>query len=126
MFNYYLTKELTPTQIVTKLKKHLKDDRILKIDCNEKGQAFVETDWYIYAISLKGNRYKLPVMWSKSKKPFLIAGILVVLYLMFFVGGLITDVMVVAILLSLGLVNVFKRTEMTKMKLAIECALNEE
>ena len=64
-------------------------------------------------------------MWSKSKKPFLIAGILTVLFLMFFVGGLITDFMVITILCSLGLVNVFKRTEIRKMKLAIERALSE-
>lgn len=82
MFNYYLTKELTAGQVVTKLKKTLKDDSIIKIDCNKKGQAFV--------------------------------------------GGLITDIMVIAILLSLGLVNVFKRTEMSKMKEAIEYALNEK
>lgn len=126
MFDYYLTKEISGKEAVKKLKRHLKDERILKIECNEKEEPFVETDWYIYLVKLKGERYKLPVMWSKSKKPFLISGIMTVLFFMFFVGGLITDIVVVGILIGLGLVNVFKRTEISKMKEAINQALNED
>ena len=125
MLHYDLTKELTVVEGVAKLKNQRKEENILSVGCNKKGRAFVETDWYIYEVNVKGDCYTLPVMWSKSKKPFLIAGILTVLFLMFFVGGLITDFMVITILCSLGLVNVFKRTEIRKMKLAIERALSE-
>lgn len=126
MFDYYLTKEISAKEAVKKLEKHLSDGTILKIDCNEKEEPFIETNWYVYLIKLKGERYKVPVIWSKSKKPFLISGIITVLFFMFFVGGFITDIIVSVILVSLGLINVFKRTEINKMKEAICHALNEE
>ena len=62
-------------------------------------------------------------MWSKSKRPYLVAGIFTVVCLLFFVGGLATDISIVVILVGLGLVNVFKRREINNMKLAIEKAL---
>ncbi|WP_053984272.1 hypothetical protein [Niameybacter massiliensis] len=123
MINYYLTEDMNQQEILKRLKKNLEDDTVLNIGQNNKGETFVETDWYVYLIKLRNNRYTVPVMWSKSKKPYLIAGIFTVVFLLFFVGGLVTDISIVAILVGLGLVNVFKRREINNMKLAIEKAL---
>lgn len=126
MVNYYLTEDMDQQEIFKRLKKNLKDDTVLKIDQNNKGETFVETEWYIYLIKLRTNRYTVPVMWSKSKRPYLVAGIFTVVLLLFFVGGIVTDMSIVAILVGLGLVNVFKRKEINSMKLAIEKALGSK
>ncbi|MEF9960325.1 MAG: hypothetical protein RR448_09240 [Niameybacter sp.] len=125
MINYYLTEKLTQIEILRRLKKGLEDEHIIKIAHSAKGETFVETDWYVYVIKLKKNRYTVPVMWSDSKKPYLIGGIVTVLLLMFFVGGLVSDIGIIGILVGLGLVNVFKRSEIRAMKLAIEEALGK-
>lgn len=125
MTGYILKDEVASKEALKKLKYQLKDESILEIGLNEKDEPFVRTDWYVYLAKIRGNTVKIPVIWSASKKPYLIGGIGLVLFLMFFVGGIVTDIMVVAILFGLGLVNVFKRNEINKMKHAICEALNQ-
>ncbi|MGL5676147.1 MAG: hypothetical protein ACRDDX_07025 [Cellulosilyticaceae bacterium] len=124
MTSYLLKEKMTSKEAYMKLKKNLKDTSILEIGLNEKGEPFVRTEWYIYIAKVKQDTVKLPNIWSQQKKPYLIGGIGLVLFFMFFIGGLITDVMVIGILFSLGLVNVWKRSEIRAMKHAICEALN--
>ena len=97
MIGYILQDEFTAKQAEKKLKKYIKDDSILEIGITEKDQAFIRTDWYVYLLKFQSNTVKVPVLWSDSKRPYLIGGILMVLFMLFFVGGIITDFIIVGI-----------------------------
>ena len=125
MIGYILKREVQAKEAEKKLKSYLNNESILEIGINEKNEPFVRTDWYIYITKLNKNTVKVPVIWSQSKKPYLIGGILMVLFCLFFVGGVITDFVVIGVLVGLGLVNVVKRREINDMKHAICEALDQ-
>ena len=101
------------------LKRALKQDTILAISETQKGEVFVETDWYVYVINQKREEWKIRVVWSSRKRPYLMAGIGIVLFLLFFMGGPIAEWSIIGILVGLGLVNVIKSREIQSMKKAI-------
>lgn len=124
MLDYMLNTPIAQDKILKILKKHIQDKDIVEMGLNKKGQTYITTNWFTYTVWVKDTRLKLPVMWSPRKKPYLIAGILLVLFSMFNFGAGITDILMIGVFLGIGSVNAFKRTEIVEMRKTILKALS--